>query len=235
MINWTELTTLVNVRHGDKLSTASRCRHLIMTAITTGALPPGERLIEADLGEALDVSRTPLREALAALKAEGVLHHDGVGLRVRQLGWRDIHDLYDIRSTLEGMAARGAAEKSSAAEKSVINSIAATEAQLIDRDVSPERLAQHNTRFHSAILQAAQNPFLGDALGRLSHLLVLLGSTAYSLPGRVSTIMDEHHAINMAIQAGDGDAAEMAMKTHLNNALTARLDLLSVSDQESLD
>ncbi|MCE2516625.1 MAG: GntR family transcriptional regulator [Alphaproteobacteria bacterium] len=235
MINWTELNTIVSVRHGDRLSTASRCRHLIMTAITTGALPPGERLIEADLGHALNVSRTPLREALAALKAEGVLHHDSDGLRIRQLGWHDIHDLYEMRSTLEGMAARGAAEKSSAAEKSVINSIATTEARLIERGDEPDKLAQHNSRFHRAILQAAQNPFLIDALNRLSHLLVLLGTTAYSLPRRVSSIEGEHHAINMAIQSGDGDGAEAAMKTHLSNALTARLELLSISDQQDMD
>ena len=62
------------------------------------------------------------------------------------------------------------------------------EQQLIDQNEAPEILAEHNARFHQAILQAAKNPFLAEALERLSHLLVLLGASAYNVKSRLSLI-----------------------------------------------
>ena len=101
-----QLADEVTSQTAQKLSSAQRCRLTIIEAIKKGLLPPGHKLIEADLCKALLVSRTPLREALAALRADGVIEADGQTMRVRQLAWRDIHDLYDMRTLLEGAAAK---------------------------------------------------------------------------------------------------------------------------------
>ena len=216
-------------------ATPTRLRRLIMDSIAAGDLFPGARLKETDLVSAMAVSRTPLREALAALRAEGILERDEDGLRVRRLDWRDVRALYELRGTLEGLAASLAAQNAGDAERAVIDDICSAEAALIREDATPDVLARHNRQFHHAILQAAGNRFLAESLERLSRLMVLLGATAYSLSGRAGSIREEHEAINRAIQKGDAAAAAAAMSRHLDSALTARLKLLSLTAGQELD
>ena len=217
-------------RQADLPSAApARLRRLMLAAIQSGALAPGARLREIELVEALSVSRTPLREAVASLRAEGVIERDGEGLRVRRLDWRDVRSLYELRGTLESMATRLATQNAGDAERRVIADICDAEARLVTGNAGPDELARHNRQFHNAILQAAGNRFLVESLQRLSRLVVLLGATAYSLPARVAAIRNEHDAINIAIQAGDADEATAAMQRHLDTALAARLSLLSLT------
>lgn len=217
------------------VATPVRLRRLILDAIQSGGLRPGARLKEAELVAALTVSRTPLREALAALRAEGILDRDDDGLRVRRLGWHDVRSLYELRGTLEGLAASLAARNAGDAERAVIGDICVAEAALIESGAPPEVLARHNRRFHNAILQAAGNHFLLESLERLSRMMVLLGATAYTLAGRAEAVRDEHEAVNRAIQNGDGEAAADAMSRHLDSALAARLTLLSLTAEPELD
>lgn len=214
-----------------KLSSAQRCRHVIIQAIKQSLLVPGQRLIEADLCAALSVSRTPLREALAALRADGVIEADGQTMRVRTLHWRDINDLYDMRSLLEGAAAKYAARHAGKAEKQVLQSLIHTEEALITKTASPRALAEHNRQFHHAIMQSARNDFLRESLEKLAHLFILIGDTAYQLKDRQSAAHDQHKAIYEAIERGDEAAAQKAMEDHLQDALAARLRLLS-QDQD---
>ena len=218
-----------------KAATPVRLRRLILDAIQAGELRPGARLKETELVDALSVSRTPLREALAALRAEGILERDDDGLRVRRLDWHDVRGLYELRGTLEGLAASLAARNAGDAERTVIDGICAIEAELIEAGDPPHLLARQNRQFHNAILQAAGNRFLAESLERLSRLMVLLGATAYTLAGRAEAIRDEHAAINNAIRSGDATAAATAMSRHLDSALTARLRLLSLTDGQEHD
>ena len=225
-------------QEGDDTASAAtpvRLRRLILDAVQSGKLRPGARLKETELVSALAVSRTPLREALAALRAEGVLERDDDGLRVRKLDWHDVRGLYELRGTLEGLAASLAARNAGDAERAVIDEICAAEAELIETQAPPHVLARHNRHFHNAILQAAGNQFLAESLERLSRLMVLLGATAYTLAGRAEAIRDEHAAINAAIRSGVGTSAAAAMSRHLDSALTARLKLLSLTGGEEHD
>lgn len=213
-----------------KLSSAQRCRRIIIEAIKKGLLPPGHKLIEADLCKALLVSRTPLREALAALRADGVIEADGQTMRVRQLAWRDIHDLYDMRTLLEGAAAKYAARHIGPAEKHVLQQLIDTEKSLIESKSSPQALAEHNRQFHHAIMQSARNDFLRDSLEKLAHLFILIGDTAYQLTDRSSIAHQQHKEIVRAISAGDEVSAHKAMEDHLQDALAARLRILSIGN-----
>ena len=118
----------------------ARLRLLLLAAIQSGALAPGARLKEVELVEALSVSRTPLRETLAGLRAEGVLERDEDGLRVRRLDWRDVRSLYELRGTLESMAARLAAQNAGDAERRVIADICDAEAELVTGKASPDQV-----------------------------------------------------------------------------------------------
>ena len=228
-VDWRGLEGSLTAHAEPSGATPARLRRLMLAAIQYGALTPGARLKEVELVEALSVSRTPLREALASLRSEGVLERDEDGLRVRQLDWRDVRSLYELRGTLESMAARLAAQNAGDAERQVIADICHAEADLVRQGATPEDLARHNRRFHNAILQAAGNRFLVESLQRLTRLMVLLGATAYSLPTRIGAIRNEHDAINIAIQSGDADQAAANMQHHLDTALAARLSLLSLT------
>ena len=234
MISWDDIIEQIDVEM-PSLSAAQRCHHAIIAAIKAHLLQSGARVVESELCRVLAVSRTPLREAVAMLRAQGVLEFDGNNLAVRKLGWSDIHDLYDMRILLEGAAAKGAAQRAGAAEKQVFAHLLAQEASYLDTGADPATLAAHNGRFHSALLDAARNPFLTEALSRLSHLLVLLGDTAYLLDGRAHVIFDEHKAVITAIDAGNEVAAEQAMQHHLKQALAARLQLLAMRQDQVMD
>ena len=234
-IDWPGIRHSLSAGDGQPGAAPARLRRVLLTAIQSGALAPGARLKEVELVEALSVSRTPLRETLTRLRAEGILERDEDGLRVRRLDWGDVRSLYELRGTLESMAARLAAQHAGDAERRVIAEICHAEAALVDTQATPEQLARHNRQFHNAILQAAGNRFLAESLERLSRLMVLLGATAYSLTARVAAIRDEHDAINAAIQAGDAAAAAAAMHHHLATALAARLSLLSLTAETEPD
>lgn len=234
MISWDDIIEHIDAEM-PSLSAAQRCHHTIIAAIKAHLLQPGARVVESELCRVLAVSRTPLREAVAMLRAQGVLEFDGNNLAVRKLGWSDIHDLYDMRILLEGAAAKGAAQRAGAAEKQVFAHLLAQEASYLATGADPATLAAHNGRFHSALLDAARNPFLTEALSRLSHLLVLLGDTAYLLDGRAHVIFEEHKAVITAIKAGDEVAAEQAMQHHLKQALAARLQLLAMRQDQVMD
>jgi DNA-binding GntR family transcriptional regulator len=234
--DWAAYDQSIQQSHGDNLPATRRIRHVLLAAIIGGDIAPGARLKETDLGQQLGVSRTPLREALAGLRAEGVLSigEDG-GLRVRHLDYQDIHALYQMRATLESMAAELAAIQASPAERAVIAEIRQREAELVATDATPTILAEINGRFHHAIQLASHNPFLIETMQRLGNLMVLLGPTAYSRAGRVREIGTEHDAINAAIQSGDAAAARIAAKTHLDNAVKIRLEIMATGHKGNLD
>jgi len=234
-VTWAKWPELQGGDDAASAATPVRLWRLILDAIQSGELRPGARLKETELVAVLAVSRTPLREALAALRAEGILERDEDGLRVRRLDWHDVRGLYELRGTLEGLAASLAARNAGDAERTVIDGICAAEAELIEAGAPPHLLARQNRQFHNAILQAAGNRFLAESLERLSRLMVLLGATAYTLAGRAEAIRDEHAAINNAIRSGDASAAAAAMSLHLDSALTARLKLLSLTGGEEHD
>jgi DNA-binding GntR family transcriptional regulator len=234
-MDWSKFDAEITAQYGDKLPMALRIRHMVLAAIAARALLPGTRIIETELGHQLQVSRTPLREAMAGLKADGILRHDDDGIRIRQLDWSAVTNLYEMRATLEGMAARQAAQRASHAEKNVINAIHQDETQMISQGANPDQLAKINMRFHASILAAAGNPFLTESFDRLSRLLILLGVTAYTLPSRVRDITKEHQSINAAIQSSNLETAEEAMKIHLMHGLEARLQLMAELNISDLD
>lgn len=235
MINWSDYEPTKTDGAHPAHTTPARIRAVLLNAIGAGALSAGTRIKETEIGAALQVSRTPLREALTALRSEQILDHDGEGLHVRRLKWHDVRDLYDLRATLEGMGARLSAHKSSEAERAIINELCHKEGQLIAQGADAATLALHNRRFHNAILQSAGNQFLEEELLRLSRLTILLGTTVYSLPERLDAIRDEHVAINTAVQTADGAAAEEMMRQHLQNGLKARLTIMSLVEGQELD
>ncbi|RMD95574.1 MAG: GntR family transcriptional regulator [Alphaproteobacteria bacterium] len=196
----------------------------IIELIRGGVLLPGDRLREELLAERLGLSRTPVREALRRLEAEGIVEHRArVGAVIRRLGHAEIVELYEMRMVLERTAAQMAARHGLAAEFDTLEALNADLAACPD----PVRGAAINQDFHRALHHAGRNRFLLEAARALNNALLLLGPTTYVDPERLSVVVGEHRAIVEALRSGEPGAAGEAAAAHLETSLRYRLKALS--------
>jgi DNA-binding GntR family transcriptional regulator len=193
-------------------------------AIAQGVLKPGQRVMEIEIAEWLNVSRTPVRDALRRLEAEGMLVHEPrAGLAVAKLDRQAVMELYVMREVLEGTAARLCARHASDLEVLELQDLVKLEQQLKG---DYEALARHNRRFHEAIHRGAHNRYLEKSLSAVNDSMWLLGRSQMLLPHRAKAAAAEHAEIARAIQKRDPDAAEEAARKHVRAAQRERLRLL---------
>ncbi|HWB35150.1 MAG TPA: GntR family transcriptional regulator [Rugosimonospora sp.] len=199
----------------------------IKTLVMEHSLAPGDRVNIDALARELEVSPTPVREALARLESDGLVRKRPLaGYTVSPLLTREeFTDMFDMRLVLEGAAARWAAERAGAAQRTAIatESVAVPNLDRADKDGRRSHAAftALDARFHNLVADAAGNPLLRDAIGRLhAHLHIHRLYFPYAQTG---TTGDEHRLIADAIGAGDPDAAEAAMRAHLSAARVRHL------------
>lgn len=193
-------------------------------AIEQGTLKPGARLREIELSEWVGASRTPIREALGRLEAEGLVTRDpSRGMVVAELDHGLVAELYVMREVLEGTAAALAARHASDAEIDALRELAARDREA---ESDPVRLARLNRHFHEAMFRCAHNRFLIRAVHSLRQSMVLLGQTTLGVPGRPKTARAEHQAIVEAIARHDAEAAAAAARAHIRAAYRVRLGLM---------
>jgi len=197
---------------------------LILDAIDGGELPGGARLIETELAERFGVSRTPVREALKRLEAQGVAAAQGRRLVVASLDHDQLGELYEVRGVVEGLAARLAARHAAPEEIAVLRGMVEADRALAGR---PGELARANKRFHRQLHRASHNRYLDQMLQGMRRSLALLSTTSLSAPGRGAESVAEHDAIIRAIEARDEDAAEAAARRHISNAYVSRLKVIA--------
>ena len=192
----------------------------IRAAIRGGSLTPGERLTETDLAARFGVSRTPVRQAIARLEAEGLLTHEARrGLTVTRPDHQQVVELYVMREVLEGAAARLAAQHASETEIAAMTEIVEREPTVF---ADAAALATENQRLHGLLYLAAHNRYLLRSLEQLGATMSLLPSLL-TRDGRAEQAHAEHRAILQAIRGRDGDAAEAAARTHARAAQKHRL------------
>lgn len=195
---------------------------LILEAIDNGIYRPGDRLVEAELAERFGVSRTPVREALQRLETQSMLARDGRSLIVASLDHNQLAELYVVRAELEGLAARLAAKHATREEVKVLSDmVEADRAHLGD----PPALSRANRRFHRQIHLASHNRYLVQQLELVHRSMALLATTSLAAEGRGEAALAEHLAIVQAIAAGNGDAAQDALRAHISKAFETRLKL----------
>jgi DNA-binding GntR family transcriptional regulator len=195
---------------------------LILTAIEGGTYRPGDRLVESELAERFGVSRTPVREALQRLETQAMLVRDGRSLIVASLDHNQLAELYTVRAELEALAGRLAARHATPEEVRVL-------AQMVEEDRrarnDPETLARSNKRFHRQIHLASHNRYLVQQLDLVHRTMALMARTSLAAEGRGETALAEHARIVEAIAAGDGAAADRALRQHISMAWETRLKL----------
>lgn len=204
---------------------------LILDAIDSGLYRPGDRLVESELAERFGMSRTPIREALQRLETQSLLTRDGRSLIVASLDHNQLSELYIVRGTLEGLAARLAARNATPEEIRVLRDMIAADDALVD---DPKALSRANRRFHRQIHLASHNRFLVQQLDLVHRSMALLATTSLEVEGRSRDAMEEHRQIVDAIEAGEGGAAEEALRAHISKAFTTRLKVDALRyEQES--
>ncbi len=199
---------------------------LILEAIDEGVFRPGDRLVESDLAERFNVSRTPIREALQRLETQSMLTRQGRSLIVASLDHNQLAELYAVRAELEGLAAQLAAQHAAEEEIRVLHRMVEHDRGLVD---DPDGLSRANRRFHKQIHLASHNRFLVQQLDLVHRSMALLATTSLAAEGRGRMALEEHEAIVRAIEARDGAAAAAALKAHLSRAFETRLRLDSAA------
>lgn len=196
----------------------------IREAIEEGRYEPGERLREQEVAQWLEVSRTPVREGLRLMESEGlVVFLPWRGTVVAELDQIQVLELYAVRETLEGLAARIAAQTMNDREIEVLEELLLRADKCLDDPIESARL---NKMFHQTICGASYNRYLNQMLKVLRSSLALLRGTTMTLPGRPEEASQEHWAIIEAIKRRDPVSAEKTAKHHMRQAEKARLRLL---------
>jgi DNA-binding GntR family transcriptional regulator len=189
--------------------------------IVHGVLRPNEALIETELSERLGVSRTPVRESLQRLAADGLIVTRRRRWYVYEHSPDEVREIYEVRAAQEGFAARLACERGSAAQLAAIGAAATA----VDQATVGDRVAA-NDAFHDLINAAACNQRLTDQIRKtqLFHFNIRLAA-AYSRDelGRSSA---QHAAIAAAVAARDGDSAEKLVREHILDAASIAARIL---------
>ena len=192
--------------------------------IIHGRIRPNQRLIAADLAERLEISRTPIREALQLLAAEGLVVGVKRGYMVREHTADEIREIYEVRAALEGMAARLVAERGSDESIALIEKIGAHEDSLAHAPRS--ELVELNGLFHQAIVDAASNSRLGRMNQRNSeHFFNYKIAELYS-DGEALIAVRGHARILDALKKRDVAAAGHAARDHVIDSLGVTLSKL---------
>ncbi len=196
----------------------------LLTSIREGRYQPGDRLREEDVADQLSLSRTPIREALRRLEADGIVEHrPRIGAVIRRLTHTEVVELYQMRVVLERTAAEMAAKHGTDAEFDTLEELNNEIAE--ERD-NPARAAAINQTFHRCLGLAARNRFLVEASRALTNSLLLLGPTTFTDDMRIDTVVSQHRGIIDALRNGDAEAAGAAAEAHLQTSLRHRLRAL---------
>lgn len=186
-------------------------------AILSGELKAGDRLVETQLANRLQVSRTPIREAIRLLHHENLAAVDENGvLRVARISAGDAIQLYDCRIVLESLSARGACQNATAEQIAALKQVVLQSEQLPQHSPDSEsQLLDLDCRFHRLLAQSSGNPWLVSLLEQVFDKMLLLRLQTTHHNPQVMEIRVEHRRIVDAIVQGSEEKAVEAIEGHL--------------------
>ena len=199
----------------------------LRSAIISGDLAPGTRLIERELCAAMGISRASVREMVRLLQAERLIDVEPRrGPAVATLSRKQAAEIYEIRGMMESLLMRRFTARASDADIEVLREIFA-EVRAAAADSAPKRIVVLMLRFNEHLMAVAQHDIAREILGGLNARISWLRLRAMSKPGRTETSLDELAAILDAVAARDTERAARLMRVSAENACAAALDQLS--------
>lgn len=215
----------------DKYSLRGRVYQKIRSDILNGHYDDHEELREVAIGEELGVSRTPVREALRQLELEGLVEIiPNKGAYALGITDKDVHDIYMIRSVLEGMAARWATENITEEELEEMEEAL----YLSDFHASKghfEQVTEMDNRFHEILYEACNSKRLYRMLSDLHEYIHLVRSRNLSDHDRSVHSTDEHRQIMEALKSRNAELAENLANQHVIKAYQSMLEHRQISDE----
>jgi len=202
----------------EKTSLRQQALPALRRAITSGELPPGAHLVETELSEALQISRGTLREAMRQLQQEGLITTGDRGrLSVRHLDAKEIRDIFHVRSALEALAARELCALPDRAAAVAILRKSVEEMQRWAASNLEDRI-EADLKFHRTMGQLTGNETLVHSWSSLEGSIRM--SIMYAGVDRAIKNMDvkRHSELVDAIETGDADTAETAIRDHMTAA-----------------
>jgi DNA-binding GntR family transcriptional regulator len=183
--------------------------------IFAGELSPGAFVDETRLCEQLAISRTPLREALKVLTAEGLIRHEPRrGCFVNEVTEQDLDEIFPVIALLEGRCAFEAAQQATDTDIAALEGLHQQLQSSADQGRIPDYYSA-NYAIHEAIIAMAGNKWLAQVISDLRKILKLARLQQLNAPGRLAQSLAEHMAIFAALKARDAEGADAAMRTHL--------------------
>ncbi|MBP1933893.1 GntR family transcriptional regulator [Ammoniphilus resinae] len=204
--------------------------------ILSGVYRPGQRLIEATLAEELEVSRTPIRDALNRLEIDGLITTSPhKGIFVTKITKRDVQDFYQTRAVLEGLSAKLAAEVAEEKELEEFKLLLTEMEHIFERDreqINYKEIAQSNVKFHQKICKMSKNDVLFRMLGSLDSAITLIRSTSWTNYNRKFQTYLEHQEIAKAILERNGELAQRKAEEHIFSAWKSAEIALQKQEEE---
>jgi DNA-binding GntR family transcriptional regulator len=193
--------------------------------IFSGELTPGMFLDEIQLAEQMNISRTPLREALKVLTAEGLVRHEPRrGSFVYEVTEQDLDEIFPVIALLEGRCAFEAAQRATDGDLAALEDLH----EKLARHAKAKRINEYyatNFAIHEAIIALAGNRWLAGVINDLRKIVKLARLQQLHAPGRLEQSLSEHLAVFAALKARDPEGAEAAMRTHLTRQRGALREL----------
>ena len=218
------------------LTSAERALHALRELILGGELAPGARLGEVELAERLGVSRTPVREALSRLAAEGLVEiQPNRGARVATWTVAELEGVFDLRSAIEPQLTGYAVPNATAGDLDDLDDLAhrMLEVGCPGRQQNLEALVPLNRAFHDRLVALAGHPTLATALaGAIHPPIVLRNFHAYD-EASLRRSLAHHVEIVAALRAGDPTWARAVMTAHIHNARAVMVRAASQAAAES--
>ena len=196
---------------------------LIRQRIFSGELEPGSWIDELQIAKAYGISRTPLREALKVLAAEGLITMKvRRGAYVTEVSEKDLRDVYHLLSLLESDAAAVVAQTASPADLKKLQSLhSELEAAGKPGQEKHNKFVEVNEAFHMCLLELSQNKWRDQMVADLRKVMKLNRHNSLFKTGRITESLQEHQAIMAALLAKDPLATSARMREHFANGLTA--------------
>jgi DNA-binding GntR family transcriptional regulator len=191
-------------------------RNRLEELIVSGSLKPGERLDEVELAARFKVSRTPVREALKALSATGLVDIRGrQGVTVAIISIPILLEMFQMMAALEGLCAKLAARRATVGEKAALRDIHARLINALSTG-DPDNFYAINSEFHEVLYDAAHTHFLAGQTRALRRRVAAYRRHVTYQPGRMAATIGEHEHILDAIERADAETAFKAASEHVN-------------------
>lgn len=199
-------------------------------AVLGGVFAPGQKLIERDLCEQLDISRTVLREALQHLGAEGlIINIPHKGPTVASITRKEAEDIYEVRAALEGLAGRGFTLHAGPGQLQALKG-ALAEIEAVHNAPTGDALIETKNAFYRILAEGAGNDVIASMLTLLNNRITLLRRLSLSDAGRLPATLAELRAIVEAIERRQPDLAQQLCQQHVRTAAQAALRHLPQSE-----